>query len=157
MHIEEFMERFGVRATARHLLDYVTHTEPDELGRRHELIRRQWAIVYEHADVQHGDQRVLTLDYDTSTSDGHNQVNAGEVLAQVIIDACSDGRSTFEEYIDEFAQYQRYGANQIVANASRHPQRLYEEWIGLVHLNHRIVRWCSSPEMRAALDEIRID
>lgn len=148
MDIDEFATKYGVHGHAYHLMDFVTHTEPDERGRSRQLLQRQWAVIVEHADVEHGDQRVLLIDYATGVGKTDRDIDVLEVLGDYIRDA-AEGRWSYDEYAGEHSQLlpDPHNPSQLIGSLSQHPLALHARWISAVSDHHRLTGWCSSEQM----------
>lgn len=151
--IDHFIRQYGITATVTHLCDFVTHTQPNKDGKIAELVERQWVVVYEHADAQHGDQRIIVLPFTTEVS--VKTLDTNDVLLTMVSRAL-EGTLPFEQYAERYFHFGRVGHNKIAVEAWAHPVNLYGDWHEAAGLYHRLRRWCSSPEMRADLDTIVI-
>jgi hypothetical protein len=156
MHINDFVTRFGVQTDVHLLLTYTQRREPDESGRTQRANRSRWSVVCECPDQSPGDKRVLVVDYETGPDVDEEDLDALEALAYVIVDS-REGAFTFEQYVDEYGAIPRpdQGGNSTI-HASQHPIRLYAQWVHAVWLYHQVNDWCSSPEMKAALADVRL-
>lgn len=151
LHIRHFVKKYGITATVTHLCDFVSHTQPDSHGKIAQLVERQWVVVYEHADVQHGDQRVIVLPHTTDVS--VETLDTTDVLRSMVDRGC-EGTLTFEQYVDRYFHYGPSGHNKIAVEAWAHPTNLSGDWHDAAGLYHRLRQWCSSQRMREDLGRI---
>jgi hypothetical protein len=153
MLIQEFATRFGVECNVHYLRDYTLLLGPNAFGVSGRQPRSRWVLSYVCSTTDRIAQHVLTVDHETSSRETNKDVDALELLATAIVDA-RDGTLTFAEYVEQWGNVLLGDDGQYTTSTT--PSQLHTQWRRMGVLHDDIHQWCSSTEMRDALDTIEL-